>query len=55
MTTLTVFFCGTGSTRFDTNNPNYWNGELVSTLASHHSGREFAEWVIVDGPGTSNL
>ncbi|MBX9406528.1 hypothetical protein K5E40_12655 [Pseudomonas baetica] len=55
MTTLTVFFCGTGSTRFDTNNPNYWNGELVSTLASHHSGREFAEWVVVDGPGTSNL
>jgi len=55
MTTLTVFFCGTGSTRFDTHNANYWDGELVSTLASHHTGREFAEWIAVDGPGTSNL
>ena len=55
MTTLTIFFCGTGSTKFDTGNANYWNGELVSTLASHHTGREFAEWIVVDGPGTSNL
>ncbi|WP_440973807.1 hypothetical protein [Pseudomonas koreensis] len=55
MTTLTIFFCGTGSTKFDTANINYWNGELVSTLASHHAGREFAEWIVVDGPGTSNL
>jgi hypothetical protein len=55
MTTLTIFFCGTGSTKFDTTNENYWNGELVSTLASHHIGREFAEWIVVDGPGTSNL
>ncbi|MFJ2282581.1 hypothetical protein ACIOUG_15725 [Pseudomonas sp. NPDC087803] len=55
MTTVTIFFCGTGSTKFDTTNANYWDGELVSTLASHHSGREFAEWIVVDGPGTSNL
>lgn len=55
MTTLTIFFCGTGSTKFDTANGNYWDGELVSTLASHHTGREFAEWLVVDGPGTSNL
>ncbi|WP_025110977.1 hypothetical protein [Pseudomonas sp. H1h] len=55
MTTLTIFFCGTGSTKFDTSNANYWDGELVSTLASHHTGREFAEWIVVDGPGTSNL
>ncbi|RON45138.1 hypothetical protein BK666_17155 [Pseudomonas frederiksbergensis] len=55
MTTLTIFFCGTGSTKFDNNNPAYWDGELVSTLASHHAGREFAEWIVVDGPGTSNL
>lgn len=55
MTTLTIFFCGTGSTKFDNQNPTYWNGELVSTLASHHGGREFAEWIVIDGPGTSNL
>ncbi|MBA5981536.1 hypothetical protein HT737_17160, partial [Pseudomonas sp. MD195_PC81_125] len=55
MSTLTIFFCGTGSTKFDTSNSNYWNGELVSTLASHHTGREFAEWIVVDGPGSSNL
>lgn len=55
MTTLTIFFCGTGSTKFDNKHPAYWDGELVSTLASHHAGREFAEWIVVDGPGTSNL
>jgi hypothetical protein len=55
MTTLTVFFCGTGSTKFDNKNSTYWNGELVATLASNHAGREFAEWVVIDGPGTSNL
>ncbi|MBX8469105.1 MULTISPECIES: hypothetical protein [unclassified Pseudomonas] len=55
MTTLTIFFCGTGSTKFDNAHENYWDGELVSTLASHHVGREFAEWIVVDGPGTSNL
>lgn len=55
MTTLTIFFCGTGSTKFDSKNPTYWNGELVSTLASLHGGREFAEWIVIDGPGTSNL
>jgi hypothetical protein len=55
MTVLTIFFCGTGSTKFDTTNENYWDGELVSTLASHHLGREFAEWIVVDGPGSGNL
>lgn len=55
MTVLTIFFCGTGSTKFDTTHENYWDGELMSTLASHHPGREFAEWIVVDGPGTSNL
>lgn len=55
MTVLTIFFCGTGSTKFDSQNPTYWNGELVSTLASHHGGREFAEWIVIDGPGTGNL
>ncbi|KAB0505328.1 hypothetical protein [Pseudomonas lini] len=55
MTALTIFFCGTGSTKFDDINANYWDGELVSTLASHHLGREFAEWIVVDGPGSGNL
>ncbi|MDT9675623.1 hypothetical protein F6R97_13635 [Pseudomonas sp. JV414] len=55
MTALTIFFCGTGSTKFDDTNANYWDGELVSTLASHHLGREFAEWIVVDGPGSGNL
>lgn len=55
MTILTIFFCGTGSTKFDNTHENFWDGELVSTLASHHAGREFAEWIVVDGPGTSNL
>ncbi|MGE8153852.1 hypothetical protein ACQKP5_21740 [Pseudomonas vancouverensis] len=55
MTVLTIFFCGTGSTRFDANHQNFWNGELVSTLASNHAGREFAEWITIDGPGSGNL
>ncbi|BDA75144.1 hypothetical protein RIVM261_033190 [Rivularia sp. IAM M-261] len=52
---FTVFFCGTGSNSFDTQNKNYPNGELVSTLASNHSGSEFVDWIIIDGPGSGNL
>jgi hypothetical protein len=55
MTTLTIFFCGTGSNKFDETHENFWDGELVSTLAAHHAGREFAEWIVVDGPGSGNL
>ena len=55
MTPLTVFFCGTSSTKFDSENKSYWNGELVSTLAKHNLGKEFAEWIVVDGPGSGNL
>ena len=55
MTTLTVYFCGTSSTKYDNKNEAYWNGELVSTLAANALGREFAEWIVVDGPGSSNL
>ncbi|MFJ2321759.1 hypothetical protein [Pseudomonas sp. NPDC087817] len=55
MTVLTIFFCGTGSNKFDTTHENFWNGELISTLAANHSGREFAEWIVVDGPGSGNL
>ncbi|WP_332765665.1 hypothetical protein [Pseudomonas koreensis] len=55
MTVLTIFFCGTGSNKFDVTHENFWDGELVSTLAANHAGREFAEWIVVDGPGSGNL
>ncbi|WP_422422244.1 hypothetical protein [Pseudomonas sp. GZD-222] len=55
MSVLTVYFCGTGSHRFDDANPNFWNGELVSTLAANDQGKEFAHWIAVDGPGSGNL
>ncbi|UXA32947.1 hypothetical protein KZA80_11430 [Proteus terrae] len=55
MTVLTVYLCGTGSNSFDNNNPTFWQGELVSTLAQNNQGREFAQWFIVDGPGSDNL
>lgn len=50
MSVFTAYFCGTGSHRFDDANPNFWNGELVSTLASNDQGREFAHWIAVDAP-----
>ncbi|MPQ87055.1 hypothetical protein F0170_25585 [Pseudomonas sp. MAFF 730085] len=57
MTTFTVFFCGTGSTKFDDSNASYWNGELISTLAQNTQSlsKEFAEWIVIDGPGSGNL
>lgn len=55
MSVFTVYFCGTSSTCYDNHNPNYWNGELISTLAANSPGREFADWIIVDGPGSGNL
>ncbi|MGE8178951.1 hypothetical protein [Pseudomonas fluorescens] len=54
MTTLTVYFCGTSSSKFDDANANYWNGELISTLAKNDLGREFANWIVIDGPGSGN-
>lgn len=55
MSTLTVYFCGTGSHRFDDANPDFWDGELISTLAANDQGNQFANWVIIDGPGSGNL
>ncbi len=55
MAAFTVFFCGTCSNRLDVNNKDYPKGELVSTLASHHKGEEFFDWIICDGPGSGNL
>ena len=55
MSTFTVFFCGTGSNSFDFAHTNFHQGELISTLARNHSGHEFVDWIIVDGPGSDNL
>lgn len=55
MTTFTIFFCGTGSTKYDNLHKNYWNGELVATLANNIAGHEFAEWIVIDGPGSGNM
>jgi hypothetical protein len=55
MSVFTVFFCGTGSNSFDPFNKSYWDGELVSKLASHMTDREFVDWIVIDGPGSGNL
>ncbi|MBV4451261.1 MULTISPECIES: hypothetical protein [Pseudomonas] len=55
MTIFTVYFCGTSSTKYDDTKAAYWNGELVSTLAQNNQGREFADWIIINGPGSGNL
>ncbi|MBA1203679.1 hypothetical protein G7009_18315 [Pseudomonas capeferrum] len=55
MTILTIYFCGTSSTKFDDTNPLYWQGELIAHLAASTMSREFAEWVVIDGPGSDNL
>lgn len=55
MSVFTIFFCGTGSTKYDTLNDNYWDGELISTLAHNMASREFADWIVIDGPGSGNL
>lgn len=55
MSVFTVYFCGTGATAGDVSNRDYWNGELVSTLAFNDQGREFADKIVVDGPGSGNL
>ncbi|AXA90525.1 hypothetical protein [Massilia sp. YMA4] len=55
MTTFTVFFCGTGASHEDHQNPAYIDGELIAKLARNHPGLEFDDWIIVDGPGSGNL
>lgn len=55
MSVFTVFFCGTGSNSFDIHNKYYPKGEVISSLASHHKGSEFIDWLICDGPGSGNL
>ncbi|MFK0311618.1 hypothetical protein ACIQUF_10250 [Pseudomonas sp. NPDC090233] len=55
MSVFTGYFCGTGSTRLDVDNTNYWSGELVSTLAANDLCPEFTYAVAMDGPGSGNL
>jgi hypothetical protein len=55
LSVFTIFFCGTGSNSHDSTHANYHRGELISTLARNHMGREFVDWIIVDGPGSGNL
>lgn len=55
MSVMTFFCLGTCSNSFDFANPDYASGELVSTLARNHSGMEFIDWVVLDGPGSGNF
>nr|WP_314877879.1 hypothetical protein [uncultured Pseudomonas sp.] len=55
MSTFTAYFCGTGATAADVSNRDYWNGELISTLAFNDKSREFADKIVIDGPGSGNL
>jgi len=55
MSIFTVYFCGTSSTKFDDVKASFWNGELISTLAQNNLGREFVDWIIINGPGSGNL
>lgn len=52
---FTIFCCGTASNSFDFANAAYHEGELVSTLARNHAGREFVDWILLDGPGSGGL
>ncbi|HEY4219102.1 MAG TPA: hypothetical protein VGM67_18295 [Gemmatimonadaceae bacterium] len=33
---------------------NYYEGEIVSTLAKNNRGHEYADWILIDGPGSGN-
>jgi hypothetical protein len=32
----------------------YFEGEIVSTLAKNDLGREYGDWILIDGPGSGN-
>lgn len=32
----------------------FFEGEIVSTLAKNNTGSEYADWVLIDGPGSGN-
>lgn len=34
---------------------SYFQGEIVSTLATNHQGKEYVDWIQIDGPGSGNL
>ncbi|RTZ16865.1 hypothetical protein EJ063_08740 [Vibrio aquaticus] len=55
MTTVTVFFSGTGATSENNINSSYAAGELVSVLAKNVLGRDNVDYIQVDGVGSGNL
>lgn len=56
MSVVTLFFCGTGSSRKekDSGVEGYDNGELVSRLGERCTGTEGATKFTIDGPGSGN-
>lgn len=34
---------------------DYFQGEIVSTLSRQNTGKEFVDWIQIDGPGSGNL
>ncbi|MCE0557302.1 MULTISPECIES: hypothetical protein [unclassified Motilimonas] len=54
MAIFTVFFCGTGSNANDHGHRNYFEGELISTLAKNAVGQETLDYLQVDGVGSGN-
>ncbi|TFH90231.1 hypothetical protein [Vibrio ouci] len=55
MTTVTVFFSGTGATSENHVHKAYASGELVSVLAKNVVGRDNIDYIQVDGVGSGNL
>ncbi|MCL9782402.1 hypothetical protein M9194_13290 [Vibrio sp. S4M6] len=55
MSVFTIFFHGTGSSSTDLHNTaSYYEGELISRLASMADGRLFFDYLEVDGVGSGN-
>ncbi|WP_425665751.1 hypothetical protein ACPUEJ_07530 [Vibrio tubiashii] len=55
MSTVTVFFSGTGATSENHVHKSYASGELVSVLAKNVLGRDNIDYIQVDGVGSGNL
>ncbi|MDZ5762416.1 hypothetical protein Cyrtocomes_00796 [Candidatus Cyrtobacter comes] len=52
---ITIFFLPTTVNSLGVDRERYSSGEIISTLASNAGGREFVDWIVVDGPGSGNL
>lgn len=55
MSTVTVFFSGTGATSENHVHKSYAAGELVSVLAKNVIGKDNFDYIQVDGVGSGNL